>query len=545
MVRGSSLSATCLLAIGMQVNEGLAWRHNALRIGPGVLSSFFSALLVILSFPKFDLGFLAWIALVPLFCALKDKSLKWAFGLSFLTGISFLMGIFYWINVIGGFEWSHFILLGLYFGCYFGLFGLALNFISQKTELPSIFSAPFLWVSLEYIRSHADFLGLPWALLGHSQYLNIPVIQIASLTGVYGISFLIVMVNAAVSEVILSWVSRKRGTSIGRRPELFKPGAVVICALGLSLAYGFRVTANNSASDRIRVTVIQGNIPQEIRWEREYLKHNLDRHIALTREAATSDNTSLIVWPETSVQGSLTQDLSLLSTMSALAKETQTHLLVGSAVRPKFGSGEFRKRNWFNSAFLISSRGRIAGKYDKINLLPFAEYLPYKDIFSWPEGLASKAGSFIPGKDYTVFNVNGSKFGVMICWESIFPDLFRKFVKNGANFMVNITNEAWFGETAAPYQFLAMTVFRAVENRISIARSANTGISGFIDPYGRILGRVKDGNKDIFVQGYLTMEIPLSRQGTFYTMYGDIFAYLNLIMTGLMLAVSFLKTRTG
>jgi apolipoprotein N-acyltransferase len=527
----------------MQVNDRIASRDEALWIGKGVLASLFSASLLIFCFPQFDFGFLAWIALVPLFIGLKDKSLTCAFGLSFLTGITFLMGVFYWINVIHGFELTHFILLGLYFGSYFGLFGLTLNLISQKAKLPTILSAPCLWVSFEYLRAHADFLGLPWALLGHSQYLNVPVIQIASLTGVYGISFLIVMVNAAMSEVFLSWVFSRSSMRMG--PGVLKCVTVAIFVLGISLAYGFSVTANNSANDKIKVTVIQGNIAQEIRWEREYLKRNLERHIGLTREAASGGNTSLIVWPETSVQGSLTQDLYLLTTLSALAKETQTNILVGSAVRPKFGSREFRIRHWFNSAFLISSGGRIVGKYDKIKLLPFAEYLPYKETFPWPETLVSKAANFIPGKEYTLFNVNGANFGVMICWESIFPDLFRNAVNSGANFMVNITNEAWFGKTAAPYQFIAMNVFRAVENRISIARAANTGISGFIDPSGKILGTVKDGNQDIFVKGYLTMDIPVLRQRTFYTLYGDIFAYLNLAMTSISLLWSVLKTKSN
>ncbi len=527
------------------MNAGLAWRDEALSIGPRVLLSFLSALLLTLCFPKFDLSLLAWFALIPLFIALKDKSLRASFALGILNGFTFWVGICFWFYWTPGVDWDDFILLGAYLGFYLGLFGLALNFVSQRTKLPSLFTAPFIWVAIEYLRSHAGFLGVPWGLLGHSQYLNLPLIQISSLTGVYGISFLIVMVNATLSEAIVSWISKKQGILLQHRRRILSGTVVSTGLVGISLAYGIVVLSKEPGQDRISVAVIQGNIPQEIRWEREYLKRNLERHIALTREAANSGHTSLIVWPETSVQGSLTQDLSLLNTMSTLALETQTHLLVGSAVRPKFGSREFRRRNWFNSAFLISPRGRILKKYDKINLLPFAEYLPYKDTFPWPEGLAAKAGHFIPGKEYTIFNVNGTNFGVMICWESIFPDIFRKFVGKGANFMVNITNEAWFGKTAAPYQFLAMNVFRAVENRVSIARSANTGVSGFIDPYGRILGEVKDGNKDIFVQGYLTMEIPLSQERTFYALYGDIFAYIILGLSIVMLAEAVLKARTA
>jgi len=274
---------------------------------------------------------------------------------------------------------------------------------------------------------------------------------------------------------------------------------------------------------------MQGNIPQHVRWERDYLRANLERHIRLTRDAVTANkNTSLIIWPETSVQGSLTQDLALLTTLSGLAREINAYLLVGSAVHPKFGSREFRQGHWFNSAFLFSSSGRPSGKYDKILLLPFAEYLPHAETVPWPAELVSRASHYIPGKDYKIFNIDGVRFGVAICWESIFPDHFRRFVLAGAQIMLNITNEAWFGETAAPYQFLAMNVFRAVENRVSIVRSANTGVSGFIGPFGNILGTVKDGDENLFVAGYLTMDVPIARQRTFYTRYGDVFAYLNL-----------------
>jgi apolipoprotein N-acyltransferase len=168
-------------------------------------------------------------------------------------------------------------------------------------------------------------------------------------------------------------------------------------------------------------------------------------------------------------------------------------------------------------------------KHHKIRLLPFAEHLPYRDVFPWPARLVAKAGPYIPGEEYTLLPLQGRRFGVLICWESIFPDLVRRFVKGGADFMVNIANEAWFGKTAAPYQFVAMNVFRAVENRITIVRSANTGISCFIDPYGRILGRVTNHGTDIFVEGYHTQEIPLLHQHTFYTHYGDIFVYLNIV----------------
>ena len=500
-----------------------------------ILLALVSALLLIFSFPKFDLAPLAWIALVPLLVALKDKSAKLAFALSFVTGIVFFMGVCYWILVVEAFTLTDFILLGIYLASYIGLFGLAFNL--QKSGLPPFLSAPLIWVSLEYLRSNAGFLGVPWTLLGHSQYRNLLLIQMSSFTGVYGISFLIVIANAVLSDVIISW---KRGSRPLRDDwaMVFKPAIVTILLLGIALVYGVSGMSEEASAPRTAVSIIQANIQQDAKWQPELRQLNLQKHIKLTKEAAARSQASLIVWPETSVEGSITQEPYLRDIFVALAKETQSDLLIGISVSPKFGSRDFKIKNRFNSAFLISSSRGVAGQYNKIHLLPFGEYLPYKDLFPWPSSLAAEAGSFMAGKEFTVFDLNEAKFGVTICWESIYPDLFRQFVKNGATFMVNIANEAWFEETAAPYQFMAMTVFRAVENHISIARAANTGVSGFIDPHGRILGRVTDGSKDIFVEGYLTMDIPLRQERTFYSNYGDIFAYANIIATFFLLAGS-------
>ena len=507
----------------------------------GILLSLTSALLLIFSFPRFDLEFLAWIALVPLFLALKDKGLKSSFVLSFLTGIISSMGIFYWINVVKGFTLVDFVLLGIYLGSYFGLFGLLFNFLLRK-DLPSFVVAPVLWVSFEYLRSHAGFIGLPWALLGHSQYLNTPLIQIASLTGVYGVSFLIVMFNAALSEVVSYVLPKRKKDLVKKKPAQFVPVLISLLLIGLSFVYGISVMSENTGADQVSVTVIQGNIPQDIKWNAAFRKSIIKTHVRLTESASINDHASLIVWPESSVPGSFTQDIYAMQTISNLAKKTNAYILTGSSQRPKFGSGELREEYSFNRASLITPNGIIARHYDKVRLLPFAEYLPYKDSFPWPARFVSMAGNTIPGKEYTIFDLNGAKFGVLICWENIFPELVRKFVEDSANFVVNMTNEAWFGETAAPYQFLAMSVFRAVENHVTVVRSANTGISCFIDPHGEIIGRVNNNNKDIFVEGYLTMAIPLSFKKTIYTLYGDVFVYINLVMTVLMVVLSAFKT---
>lgn len=510
-------------------------------MGGGVALALLSGLLLVLCFPRFDVHLLAWVALVPLFLALRGKDPLRAFALSFLAGFVFFRGVFSWINPDVGVRWTEHFLLNSYLGFYLGLFGLTLSFVTRQTGLPLIVTAPTIWVSVEYLRSHASFLGLPWGLLGHSQYLNLPLIQISSFTGAYGLSFLIVMANATITQLILAWGEAKTPRSPVQILNACRwPVGATSLALLVSLLYGFQAISRQPTGKSVAITVIQGNIPQGERWKPEFRERNLATHVRLTRDATKSRGASVVVWPETSVPGLLLQDLELLTQLGGLARETGTHLVIGSAVRPKIGPREFRATHSFNSAFLVTPQGRVAGQYNKIRLLPFGEYLPHKELLPWPSRLV-KAASFVPGQEYTVFNANGIAFGVPICWETIFPDHIRRLVLNGALVMVNITNEAWFGDTPAPYQFMAMNVFRAVENRIPIARAANTGISGFIDAYGRIIGKVTNEKKDTFVSGFLTKDLPLVRARTFYTLYGDVFAGAALIFCAALLAASFVK----
>jgi apolipoprotein N-acyltransferase len=349
------------------------------------------------------------------------------------------------------------------------------------------------------------------------------------------------MFNSALSEVISYRLSKRKKALGSKNHSLLRPVFISILLVGLSVIYGFSAMSEKTYVNRLSVTVIQGNIHQDIKWNAAFKKLILDKHVKLSESASKNDNSSLIVWPESSVPGSFTQDLYILQTISGLAKKTKTSLLIGSSQYSKFRAGKQQGKNFFNSVFLIKHNGAVAGYYNKIHLLPFAEYLPYRDSFPWPIRFVSRAGNFLSGKEYTLFNIEGIHFGTLICWENIFPELFRKFARGGANFMINISNEAWFGETAAPYHFVAMSVFRAVENQVAVIRSANTGISCFITPHGEIIGRVKNDNKDIFVEGYLTMAIPLSFKKTIYTLYGDVFVYVILIMTTLMVVLSAFK----
>lgn len=368
------------------------------RVG-GILCALLSSCLFILSFPRFDCAFLAWIAIVPLLIALRGKSLTLACALSVLTGTCFWMGHCYWINALPGFTWLDFTLCGLYLGSYFGLFVVVVCFVSRHTRFPLLLTAPFIWVAVEYLRAHAGFLGVPWALLGHSQYRNLPLIQLASLTGVYGISFVIGMVNVTVSELVLSWAGFTSMNPGSQRLPLFHSAAITGALLSLSLVYGFHAMAQPSGGETVSVTVVQGNISQAMKWKPELQKLNLEKHIRLTHDAVSHDQTSLIVWPETAVQGFLPQDLYLLNVFAKLVRETNLPLLVGGSQHPQYGPKELRKQKRLNSAFLISPRGGIIGVHHKILLLPFGEYLPYQEFFPWPARLTAidDINNFLPG----------------------------------------------------------------------------------------------------------------------------------------------------
>ncbi len=497
-----------------------------------------SAVLLILSFPKFDLSALAWVSLVPLLVALEGKSAKQAFVLSHLAGVVFFESLFYWMWTVPGWNLVDSALVHvIYLPLYISLWGLSLNWIRNRTGLPATLVAPPLWVTCEYLRSNASFLSLPWMFLGHSQYAHPALIQVTSLTGVYGVSFLIVLANAAIAEAAI--YLRRRWSEPGPRSPL--PRSLLLslgatgCLLVASLFYGLSVLSKGVGDERATVALVQGNIPQEQKWDRGYRQMILTRYRELTVQAVRQAP-SLIIWPETAVPGDIRHQPDLQRALAQVALDTNTHLLVGTAEQAKFKDRKLEEEKYYNSLVLLTPEGRITGEYRKTTLVPFAEYVPLKDIVRWPKAVVSAAmGNLVPGNHAAPFSVGGVPFRAIICWEIIFPDLFRRFVNDGAAFMVVATNEAWFGDTSAPYQLLAMSVFRAAENRIAIARSANTGVTALIDPFGRITHRLTGPDqKDLFIEGVLVAEIPLAREHTFYTQHGDVFAFLQIFVSILM-----------
>lgn len=515
-----------------------------------ILAALSSGVLLSLAFPRYDLGWLGWVALVPLFAAIRDRGLLSAFLLSTITGLTFFPSIGHWLFEIKGYSLVHHALWDLYLSCYFGLFGLAFGFISKRWGVAKAFSAaPFLWVSVEYLQSNMGFMAFPWGLLAHSQYQYQPIIQIAALAGVYGLSFLIVMVNAALAALIYP---RLRSTPKSRRSSSRAPSKLakitliapaVLLTAGAFL-YGQFVLSRPVAGQKIKVSVIQGNIEQRKKWDPKFGRFIMQTYSDLTNKASAA-RPDLIVWPEAATQKFIGEDPTLYSRVKRIGERAGTYLLLGSSSRQKFKKEGAKKVELRNSAFLISPEtGSKKQRYDKIGLLPFGEYLPYNGTIPWSWIDIPNTANYSPGTEFTVFEGPTFQFGVTICWENIFADLVRQFVKNGAQFIVNITNEAWFGKTAAPYQFVSMSVMRAVENRVFVVRCANTGVSCFIDPHGRIVDRVKDtAGRDLFVQGILTETVIPSDYKTIYTQYGDWFAWLCILSSLGFVLRAFLKKR--
>ena len=262
--------------------------------------------------------------------------------------------------------------------------------------------------------------------------------------------------------------------------------------------------------------------------------------------AAAKDNPDLIVWPETATPRAMNTDLGLKKQIRKIAESAGSNLLLGSSQVYKFKKNDPKSAKVKNTAYLVPAAPhlKLSQQYDKIRLFPFGEYLPYKNKIPWSYINVPDVGNYIAGKEHTVFSLPEFRFGVTICWENLFSDFVRRFVKGGAQFIVNMTNEAWFGPTGAPYQFVSMNVFRAVENRVFVIRCANTGVSCFIDPYGRVVNRVRGRNgSDIFVRGFLINPVIPLENKTFYTLYGDWFAWLCIVGAMIFFILAVLRNK--
>ncbi|MBN2515019.1 MAG: apolipoprotein N-acyltransferase, partial [Deltaproteobacteria bacterium] len=373
--------------------------------------------------------------------------------------------------------------------------------------------------------------GFPWENLAYSMHGMISFIQIIDISGVYGLTFIIVVVNCVLYDLMSIKVeTRKRVLS-----EVFMAAVAII----LIFTYGvYRLdqlehVMEGKKSDK--VTIVQGNIDQTVKWNNKYQNDTLEIYRKSSLTSAKSGN-RLIVWPETAAPFFFQNIDDKHRFIINIAKEAKSYLL--------FGSPSYLNENginyFSNSAYLISPAGDIAGRYDKMHLVPYGEYVPLRRVFFFLEKLVVGVGDFRPGKELTPLVLGGKKIGVLICYEGIFPEISRQYHKMGVTLLINITNDAWFGTSSAPYQHLTMTAFRAVENRLYIIRAANTGISAIIKPTGEIISQT-----GLFERTILDGTVTYLNQGTFYARYGDIFIYMCFITITVIGLISFKRRRVN
>lgn len=503
-----------------------------------------SGIILIFAFPPFNLSGLAFVGLVPLLIVLKleDRLLR-SFIFSFITGIIFFGGLLFWISNIKIYQvpqWMlaiGWLLIVLSCGSYVGIFGIIAKSIDDRIRFFKILIYPFSWVAIEFIRSVFPLGGFPWGILGYSQYQNLMLIQIADITGVFGISFLILLVNSTIVTALLQFprlseLRDKRLKSplgVNIHSYLRIPFALYFCLFTVVFCYiyGFIVMQRLLPLDDLKVAIIQSNIDIEDSWDWD-IKQNkiLNMLIDLTKQARLHQP-NLTIWTETAILDSPHLFKPLRNRLSSLTKDMNTYLLVG-APHIEFKKG---KTEYYNSAFLFSNTGKILNRYDKIHLVPYGEMLPLEDICPVVRELLPQAGYYSSGKKLTIFQ-KPARFNVLICFEGIFGNLTRKFVKSGAQFIINITNDAWSKTASSYYQHFSMAIFRAVENKRYFLRAGNTGISAIITPYGYIKEIL-----DIGKEGVIISKISTMNKNTFYSRYGDIFAYICLFITLLLIFV--------
>lgn len=479
--------------------------------------------LLALAFPRPDFSWLAWFALVPLLLVMAKRP----FRSGFVAGLTFFAAILYWVNIVMTtyghmhplFSVIAWLLLSAYLALFFGAATWAACRLKEVRGYPLPLTLPVFWVALEFLR---EFLltGFPWATLGYSQHGNLTLIQSADLFGVYGLSYLLVLVNAAIAEWLMT-----RKQSHRRRPAT--AALVVVILVAGTWGYGYwRLGSDlDNRPDRLKVSVVQGNIPQDVKWQPEFQQETIRIYRDLSLTAAKAERPGLIIWPEAATPFYYQDAGKLSEEVTALPEQAQSTLLFGSPAYRKEPGGV----RYLNSAFLLDPSGREMGRSDKIHLVPFGEYVPLKRFLPFIDKIVVGIGDFSPGT-INPLPLNGHKLGVLVCYEAIFPELAREWVKQGSGLLVNITNDAWFGNSSAPWQHLAMVRFRAVENRVWIARAANTGISAFVAPSGRIHAAT-----GLFVPAAATVEVGLGARPGFYARTGDLIPGLFIVIAVLWL----------
>jgi len=469
---------------------------------------------------------MAWLALTPLLVALHRGSLTRAFFLGLVTGIVYFTGTIYWTTgvmaVYGNLEFLVALLVNAALVAYMALFPALFAVVTRRLVArlgPSaLLASPLVWVTTELGRTYV-FTGFPWVLLGYSQVRALPVAQLASIFGVYGVSALVASVSAAAALIVVA-TDRRRFVPLG-----IALGVVVLVAAWGSL----RLSASTltESGEPLRVGLLQGNVDQAEKWDRRRADDIFADYLRKT-EAAIAENAQLVVWPESSTPFRFEDDIQATERLRGIVRRSGVPLLLGSDQIEHSPATKY-----YNAAFLVRSDGATAGVYRKMHLVPFGEYVPLKKVFFFAGPLVEAVADFSPGETGVLLPLNGHAVSTAICYEIVYPALVRAFVRNGSELLVTMTNDAWFGRTSAPFQHFEQASMRAIENGRYLVRAANTGISGVVDPYGRVLAK-----SSIFEPAVMVEQVRFVRALTIYTRIGDAFAYATVLATLALLVIA-------
>jgi apolipoprotein N-acyltransferase len=450
----------------------------------------------------------------------------------------YFTGTLYWITrvmvVYGGLQaWVAVLvnaLLVAYLALFPALFAVVVRYTVARLGSAALLGAPFVWVASELGRAHL-FSGFPWVLLGYSQAGALPIAQLASLIGVYGISALVAGASAGLSAVLTRPPDRAgRRLSIANRASRYAPLLCVLAVIAVIAVWGhFRIARGDltRAGEQVRVGLLQGNVDQAEKWDPARAAAIFQSYLSMTRQAIDGGAT-MVLWPESSTPFHFAEQPEQAGRVRALAREAKVPILIGS--------DEIERgvpTRYYNSAFLLRPDGTDAGVYRKMHLVPFGEYVPLKRLLFFAAPLVEAAGDFSAGESAVLLPVDGHLISAAICYEIVYPDLVRRFVVGGSELLATITNDAWFGKTSAPYQHFAQASMRAIENGRYLVRAANTGISGVVDPYGRVVAQSR-----IYEPAVIVSDARFLRVSTFYARAGDVFAHLSALATLAMLMVA-------
>ncbi len=476
------------------------------------------------AFPGVGWDRLAWIAFIPLFFATAGVSGFTAFQIGFTAGLAHYLTLMYWlVGTMGTYGYlplylsvGVLFLLCAYLALFPAVFCVMLTPFQDRPAL-HWHMIPVAWTALEYLRSFL-LSGFPWSLMGYSQFTRLNLIQISDILGVYGVSFLILMGNGTLYRLCRYALDKKTGEHQTSGGTAGLTAGVFLVLLSMTWLYGRQTTAETArqvaAAPSIEVMTVQGNIDQAHKWDPQYQASTVEKYIRLSR-SGKDRRVDLTVWPETALPFYFLDDVRLTNAVLDAVRAADTAFLFGSPSYKRTRDGVA----YYNSAYLVEPDGGVAGKYDKVHLVPFGEYVPLKRWLPFLGKMVAQVGDFKTGEKGATLSLGSLRIGVQICYEIIFPDLSREMARNGAAILVNITNDAWFGRTSAPYQHFSMAAFRAAENKRALIRCANTGVSGLIGPAGRIWA-----STGLFEESVLTGTVPILDNTTLYTRYGDVFA---------------------